>query len=332
MTVPEYEKFKGMQRLTTKQKLSRAWVYQERLLAPRTVHFHVTEMLWECISTSRCECGGLDREPIETFRPNIFDKDVLRDVERQWFSVVQQFSGLNASFALDKLPALSGIAEQFNAELGPGYLAGLWRNHVLRGLQWIVADGNKAYRRLPYRAPTWSWASLGNLPSNTSSHLGTRVSYVFTELAEQDNRLAVVSAHVSVPGQNPYGAVSDGFLYLKAAFLIPCAAEIETEASWVDNDLDDSVLLLEFEGYENKVRVEPDIAFTSLPLGISQAPYNARQLRWLVLSKSGNRHYGLLLKSVEGQKDVYERVGLPCLYSIPSVLIDTAEVATFRIV
>ncbi|PMD53184.1 HET-domain-containing protein, partial [Hyaloscypha bicolor E] len=140
--------------------LSRAWVYQERLLAPRTVHFHATELLWECISASRCECGGLDRKPIDKFRPNTFGAGLTReDLSEQWFSVVQQYSGLNASHPSDKLPALSGIAEQFQAKLESEYLAGLWRNCLFRGLSWIVADGTKACRRLPYRAPTWSWAS-----------------------------------------------------------------------------------------------------------------------------------------------------------------------------
>lgn len=148
----------------------------------------------------------------------------------------------------------------------------------------------------------------------------------------QDNRLTLVNASVSGGGKNPYGTVSDGVLALEAAFLTPCAAEIETEPSWVDEDFTDSVLLLKFEGHENKTRVEPDVAFTSLPLGISQAPYNARQLRWLVLGKIENRHYGLLLKPLEGQEDVYERVGLPCLFSFPTDLIDKAEVATFKIV
>jgi hypothetical protein len=288
-------------------------------------------MLWECISSSRCECGGLDREQIATFRPNTFGKGVPRDVEKQWFSVVQQYSGLNASRPSDKLPALSGIAEQFQAQLQCDYLAGLWRNHLLRGLQWVVADGIKC-KRLPYRAPTWSWAALDQLSSTATMHHGTRVSYAFTESAEQDNRLTLVKAGVSGLGKNPYGTINDGVLVLKAAFLTPSAAEIETEPSWVDEDFADSVLLLQFEGHANKIRVEPDIAFTSLPLGISQAPYNARQLRWLILSKTQNRHYGLLLKPLEGQKDVYERVGLPYLLSPSTNLIDNAKVATFEIV
>jgi len=288
-------------------------------------------MLWECISSSRCECGGLDREQIDNFRPNTFGEVAPTDVGKQWFSVVQQYSGLNASYPSDKLPALSGIAEQFQARLQCEYLAGLWRSNLLKGLQWVVADGIKC-RRPPYRAPSWSWASLDQLSSTETMHYGTRVSYKFTESAVQDNRLTLVNAEVSGRGKNPYGTVSGGALVLKAAFLTPCAAEIETEPSWVDEDFADSVLLLEFEGHENKTRVEPDIAFTSLPLGISQAPYNARQLRWLVLSKIGNRHYGLLLKPLEGQEDVYERVGLPCLFSLPSDLIDNAEVAKFEIV
>jgi hypothetical protein len=259
-------------------------------------------------------------------------EDVPTDVEKQWFSVVQQYSGLNASYPSDKLPALSGIAEQFQARLQcDDYLAGLWRSHLLKGLQWVVADGIKC-RRPPYRAPSWSWVSLDQLSSTATSHYGARVSYKFTESAVQDSRLTLVDAGVSGRGKNPYGTVSNGVLDLEAAFLIPCAAEIETEPSWVYKDFADSVLLLKFEGHENKIRVEPDIAFTSLPLGISQAPYNARQLRWLVLSKIANRHYGLLLKPLEGQEDVYERVGLPCLFSLSTDLIDNAEVARFKIV
>ncbi|KIM98351.1 hypothetical protein OIDMADRAFT_128663, partial [Oidiodendron maius Zn] len=119
-------------------QICRAWVYQERILAPRTVHFHGTEMLWECISSSRCECGGLDRENAATFRPNAFGGDTRNKAE-QWQFVVQQYSGLNLSHASDKLTALTGIAEQFQAELGCKYVAGLWHNHLLSGLLWMLA-------------------------------------------------------------------------------------------------------------------------------------------------------------------------------------------------
>ena len=40
--------------------LTRSWVFQERLLSPRTLHFHATEMIWECKDSFFCECGFLD--------------------------------------------------------------------------------------------------------------------------------------------------------------------------------------------------------------------------------------------------------------------------------
>ncbi len=39
--------------------LTRGWAFQERILAPRVVHFCRDEMSWECNSLSTCECGGL---------------------------------------------------------------------------------------------------------------------------------------------------------------------------------------------------------------------------------------------------------------------------------
>jgi hypothetical protein len=39
--------------------LSRAWVFQERVLSPRVLHFCLHEMIWECCEHTICECGGL---------------------------------------------------------------------------------------------------------------------------------------------------------------------------------------------------------------------------------------------------------------------------------
>ncbi|KAL7932098.1 heterokaryon incompatibility domain-containing protein [Trichoderma chlorosporum] len=39
--------------------LSRAWVFQERVLSPRVLHFCLREIIWECCEHTICECGGL---------------------------------------------------------------------------------------------------------------------------------------------------------------------------------------------------------------------------------------------------------------------------------
>lgn len=39
--------------------LTRARAFQERILAPRTVHFHSSELTWDCGEGFDCECGEL---------------------------------------------------------------------------------------------------------------------------------------------------------------------------------------------------------------------------------------------------------------------------------
>jgi hypothetical protein len=41
--------------------VGRAWVYQERLLSARVLHFAGYELNWECRSASWCECGRLEK-------------------------------------------------------------------------------------------------------------------------------------------------------------------------------------------------------------------------------------------------------------------------------
>lgn len=36
--------------------LTRAWVFQERLLSSRVLHFRHFELLWECAEATSCEC------------------------------------------------------------------------------------------------------------------------------------------------------------------------------------------------------------------------------------------------------------------------------------
>jgi hypothetical protein len=60
---------------------------------------------------------------------------------------------------MDKLPALSGLAQVFMGHLKDKYVAGLWSKDLLRGVLWEGAY-NKTASTTTYRAPTWSWASI----------------------------------------------------------------------------------------------------------------------------------------------------------------------------
>lgn len=47
--------------------LTRGWVFQERILSPRVLHFSSREMIWECRQEVACECGSMETRAIERF-------------------------------------------------------------------------------------------------------------------------------------------------------------------------------------------------------------------------------------------------------------------------
>ncbi|KAI0631620.1 hypothetical protein C8Q77DRAFT_1159393 [Trametes polyzona] len=78
-----------------------------------------------------------------------------------WWSVIRQYSPRSVSFPSDRLVACGGIAEKFHPALKSDYLAGLWRDTLLRDLLW-TRDFESAHfpRPVEYRAPSWSWAAV----------------------------------------------------------------------------------------------------------------------------------------------------------------------------
>ncbi|KAK8192030.1 heterokaryon incompatibility protein-domain-containing protein, partial [Phyllosticta capitalensis] len=131
--------------------LQRAWVYQERVLSPRTLHFGHQEVLWECMSQTSCECSlGWSTQ----------------DLVKEWHRAVSEYSTLALTKSSDRLPAIAGIARQMQKlRRGEDYFAGLWRESCLEDLLWFhnCQQGPGEYReciRDTRCAPSWSWACV----------------------------------------------------------------------------------------------------------------------------------------------------------------------------
>jgi len=139
----------------------RAWVVQERILAPRTLHFGGTQMFWECNNLAACEsipdgseCVSV-KKTLSSFPGNV------------WQFIVEQYCKASLSHTSDKLVAIAGIAK-FLQVLDPrqydDYFAGLWRKDIEKQMLWTVREGpiREPVENRPayYRAPTWSWASI----------------------------------------------------------------------------------------------------------------------------------------------------------------------------
>jgi hypothetical protein len=144
--------------------LTRAWCYQERLLSPRFIHFCGTELVWECMEHSTCQCGlfqptfllklpgttsfGLPRPP--TAHPAEY---------HNWKEIIQKYSQLDITYDRDRLVALLGLADDAQQFHKGRYLAGIWEDTLVGDLLWYVSNDPTGQRPSLHNPPTWSWAS-----------------------------------------------------------------------------------------------------------------------------------------------------------------------------
>jgi hypothetical protein len=128
-----------------------------------------------------------------------------------WRTAVKNYSHRKLTLPSDKLVAISAIAKDVAKDVAnvledprpENYLAGLWRQHLAYDLLWAMEDPPQP--RPPYRAPSWSWASVdGKVNIQTKSRHGCK------ELVTVD---AVTSWDGSV---GPFSSVTGGFIVVSS--------------------------------------------------------------------------------------------------------------------
>ncbi|KAF8860606.1 HET-domain-containing protein, partial [Acephala macrosclerotiorum] len=149
----------------------RAWVFQERYLARRTIHFSAEQIFCECRYHIACE-GWPEGAPVRPADPDDIPFPSERNMgdPEEWRNIIQLYSRARLTYSKDKLVALSGVARQFQSVTGDQYVAGLWRTGLEVYLCWRV-ERSETLNPAPepetslYQAPSWSWAST-NQPIN----------------------------------------------------------------------------------------------------------------------------------------------------------------------
>jgi len=203
---------------------TRGWAYQERILAPRILHFAGPQIIWEC--RSRCgvmiEEGMLLRDMVtlHEFSPAFgrianmalgSGPDTTQaELRRLWYGeVVTEFSKRSLTRASDKLPALAGVAGAFAMRMGRSggsntYAAGMWLDDIVSALSWSPRAA--AERPPSYRAPSFSWASTDGVVNVQNS-------------AEQgfSRHVKLEEYHFKLPA-GAFGSVAAGWVRL-AGFL-----------------------------------------------------------------------------------------------------------------
>lgn len=190
---------------------TRAWTFQESLFAPRTINFTRQGLVWSCSSVYTITHSYLDLMTVAIISPRVVTDgppssratgaDNEEPVIENWRRLLSLYSNRFLTFAMDKLPAISGAAAQFHERLRCRYLAGHWFDDLPQSLAWNGVESQALMTPLPkeYVAPSWSWASV----TQGTVHPSTPTSAA-----------KLLAVHCDVPGKNPYGRVSSGFIDL----------------------------------------------------------------------------------------------------------------------
>ncbi|KAH6615180.1 heterokaryon incompatibility protein-domain-containing protein [Boeremia exigua] len=138
----------------------------------------------------------------------LLESEVI-SIQKTWYDLVDDYSSCQLTFAEDKLPALSGMASRFHAITRDQYIAGHWKTDIEKSLFWGSYQGG--FRVKPYRAPTWSWASMDGIIKWVEDE-----EFLTGENSAQDH-FRILDACVQVVGKNPFGRVMSGKLVIRAS-------------------------------------------------------------------------------------------------------------------
>ncbi|KAF2628908.1 hypothetical protein BU25DRAFT_465903 [Macroventuria anomochaeta] len=99
---------------------TQAWVYQERMMSPRTIHFRGSEIIWECRERLTCQRCAVSLQP-------------SRDI---WNEILSVYTKAQLSNEDDILSALAGMVQLLNRHTNYENSFGLWLPFFLDQLLW----------------------------------------------------------------------------------------------------------------------------------------------------------------------------------------------------
>ena len=294
--------------------LTRAWVFQERVLSSRFLQFCKKELVFECQEDYDCQCKEGMLSTKERFSKALRGKSHKGSWRpSNWDAFVEEYTSLSVTFSRDRLPAISAVARRMSQLNGDKYLAGLWEHDLPRSLGWF---SQPAYRqRLPEpRAPSWSWASIS--------------SAIFYPSYPDDDVWVKVNGFQCTPlGDDIFAQVKSGTLILEgkvtpsrlrwsfSAFSL-LGGESRQVKSWSIDALNNGWISrhirrrsarksMPYDPYEESPFVfVPDYQFYH---GIS-SPLNIYCL-WLS-SNIYSKWFVLILRAVSSESDKFERIGI----------------------
>jgi hypothetical protein len=296
---------------------TRGWVFQERTLAPRVLHFGRYQLFWECRENNACEkypekvpSTGLSPEHLKSS----FDRGLCPGYEHSryqysWKLIVLAYSQTSLTYSEDKLIALSGIAKAYASAMADTYVAGMWRNGLERQLSWFRhADSYPlSPDPLSYRAPSWSWASVDAAVEATCMHKRDEPL-----VSVEDIRLTYATDDIT-------GRVTGGWLDLRGTL-----RQIHLMQS-KRLPLGLYIWELMIVGHTDSVSVEVDLDVPEPHPLPSREDSAARKLFYMVLGYSPFGLQVILLRSDASRNGWFQRIGVGWLIKSAEILLSAVD-------
>jgi hypothetical protein len=231
--------------------LSRGWVHQERLLSPRFLHFSKNELVWECMQHLACECGALNLAdssrkwlaPKDRFHP--YSLMLVDWMKRRgpsvWHAVVSDYSRMALTNPEDIFPAVSGLAKSVLKTTKWQYVAGLWRENMIMDLVWSTSNPYSASRCVPWRAPTFSWASI---VSESCDYKRSTINYGYMDVLRQglegspdqrrttDVYATLVETSCVPVGDDLTGRLKSSHIVLRGTLIKTALEKLASDSEW----------------------------------------------------------------------------------------------------
>ncbi|KAF7190432.1 hypothetical protein HII31_08146 [Pseudocercospora fuligena] len=156
--------------------INRAWVMQERFLAPRVVHFGHQQVHWDCLEVSTSESlpndfvlQGLNessddsKKALTDMTPVHSHRSSRGTIYRLWDHKTEAYSRCVLTVPSDRSVAVLGLTHAFAKLLGlhqDDCFFGMWNTRFVYELMWVTLEaGSEISVRIDGKVPSWSWCS-----------------------------------------------------------------------------------------------------------------------------------------------------------------------------
>ena len=310
--------------------LTRAWVYQERMLSPRVVHFGRYEIFFECKTLVDCECGSISghgsagESAIPVIKIELAEalRDYLRadwnkwkahkaEIEYQgarlWRTMICSYTALLLTKSKDRLPAIGGLAREMATVRKSRYLAGVWEDTLNDDLLWTISVTSKYTKPRPFprNAPTWSWASV-----ETQTRYWDEIFFSNLEQGGFDERLfyehfsKIEHCEISWSAIDEFGSIAHGLLTISG---LVAEGRLEREAE-KQGDTENIVHYVVFP--TTRLAMRADYLLDAEGSGQTRPLTSVFCLRMSLMQESHKEFLiSLVLKKSPELHDCFERIG-----------------------